>query len=228
MFEIETREVLYDTPLDAPNCIETFVLEGTGATSFPMGALRLDSCLDPEQGQAANIVFWCPEQFPDHIRITWDFRPIHEPGLAILFFAAQGHGGQDLLGPSLARRNGPYDQYHHGDLDALHVSYFRRKAPKERAFQRCNLRKSHGFHLVAQGADPLPGVADVHEPYRMTLIKSGRTVHFGIRDLPVFSWSDLGTDFGPPLGGGRIGFRQMAPLIAEYSNLRVEAITPLP
>jgi hypothetical protein len=150
LLEAEVREILYDNPLDGPNCVEDFDLEGMGATSFPMGAMRLDSCLDPEQGQAAQIVFWCPEEFPDPIRIT-----------------------------------------------------------------------------VTQGAGPLPGIAAVHEPYRMTLIKSGRTVHFGIRDLTVFSSSDPGTEFGSPLGGRRLGFRQRAPLIAEYSNLRVEAITPL-
>ncbi len=228
MTQPEVLGTLYENPLDHPACIEDFVLEGSGATSFPNRALRLDHRLDPEQGQASNLVFWCPESFPDHIRISWDFRPIREPGLAILFFSAVGHNGQDLLGPSLAPRSGPYEQYHHGDLDALHVSYFRRKAPKERAFQCCNLRKSHGFHLVAQGADPLPGIADVHESYRMTLVKSAGHVHFAIRDLVVFSWSDSGTDFGPILGPGRIGFRQMAPLIAEYSNLCVEAIAPLP
>ena len=227
MFDIVVRETLYENPLDGPASIEDFILEGSGVPSFPVGCLRLNHLIDPGQGQAANIVFWCPENFPDHVRITWDFRPIREPGLAILFFSAVGHGGKDLCDPTLQPRSGPYEQYHHGDLDALHVSYFRRKAPTERAFQRCNLRKSHGFHLVAQGADPLPGIADVHELYAMTLVKSGPHVHFGIRDRTVFSWKDPGTEFGPILTGGRIGFRQMAPLIAEYANLRIEAIEPL-
>lgn len=44
-------------------------------------------------------------------------------------------------------------QYHHGDLDAYNVSYYRRRANSERAFHLCNLRKSHRFRLVAQGAD---------------------------------------------------------------------------
>jgi hypothetical protein len=30
------------------------------------------------------------------------------------------------------------------------------------------------------------------------------------------------------LGGGKIGFRQMAGLIAEYADLRVHAVTPEP
>ncbi len=227
MIDVSIRETLYDNPLRDADDVAGFVMEGDGAVSFPMDRLRLDHRADPEQGQAANIVYWCPEPFPDHIRITWDFRPLRDPGLAILFFAAVGHHGKDLFDPSLATREGPYDQYHHGDLDALHVSYFRRKAPSERAFQTCNLRKSHGFHLVAQGADPLPGIGDVTDPYPMTLIKSGPQVHFIVRELTLFSWTDPASDYGPILTGGRIGFRQMAPLIGEYSNLRVDSIEPL-
>ena len=227
MLEPAIRGVVYENPLSTPADVDGFVLEGEAAISFPVGALRLENRLDPERGQEANFVYWCPEILPDHVRISWDYRPLREPGLSILFFAARGHRGRDLFDPSLARRSGPYDQYHHGDLDALHVSYFRRKAPTERAFTTCNLRKSHGFHLVCQGADPLPGVADVREPYRVQLLKSGRHVVFGIRQLQLFHWIDPGDACGPVLTDGRIGFRQMAPLIAEYSNLLVEAIEPI-
>ncbi|MEO1075144.1 MAG: DUF1961 family protein, partial [Bacteroidota bacterium] len=32
---------------------------------------------------------------------------------------------------------------------------------------------------------------------------------------------------GPPhLGGGKLGFRQMAPLMAEYADLEVRAVEP--
>ena len=111
--------------------------------------------------------------------------------------------------------------YHHGDLNALHISYFRRKHPSERAFHTCNLRKSFGFHMVAQGADPLPGVADAQPPYHVRLIKAGPHVQFAINELTVLDWTDDGTSYGPVLEGGKIGFRQMAPLIAEYANLKV-------
>ena len=219
--------IVYENPLSSASDVADFVLEGQAAVSFPTGAMRLENALDPELGQDANFVFWCPEVLPDHVAISWDFRPLRDPGLAILFFAARGRDGKDLFDASLAPRTGPYQQYHHGDLDALHVSYFRRKAPKERAFTTCNLRKSHGFHLVCQGADPLPGILDVAEPYRVQLIKSGAHVVFTIRQLQLFHWIDPAHEFGPVLDGGRIGFRQMAPLMAEYANLRVEAVEPL-
>jgi hypothetical protein len=221
------RGVVYENRLASAADVDGFVLEGGAAVSFPKGALRLENALDPELGQEANFVFWCPEEIPDHVLISWDFQPLREPGLAILFFAARGHDGRDLFDAALAPRSGPYAQYHHGDLDALHVSYFRRKAPTERAFTTCNLRKSHGFHLVCQGADPLPGIADVSDRYRVQVVKSGPHVLFSIRQLQLFHWVDGGADFGPVLESGRIGFRQMAPLMAEYANLRVEAIDPL-
>ncbi|MBT3292049.1 MAG: DUF1961 family protein, partial [Victivallales bacterium] len=40
----------------------------------------------------------------------------------------------------------------------------------------------------------------------------------------LFEWHDNGEDYGPVLGGGRIGFRQMSPLIAEYANLTVRKV----
>ena len=141
----------------------------------------------------------------------------------MVFFAAMGHSG-DLFGPDQQPRDGRYPQYHSGDLDALHISYFRHKWAEERAFRTCNLRKSAGFHLVAQGADPLPPAEDASGFYRMCIRKIGDDVSFSINDLPLFSWHDNGSVGGPALGGGHIGLRQMTPLVAEYRNFRV---TPL-
>ena len=42
--------------------------------------------------------------------------------------------------------------------------------------------------------------------------------------ITIFSWEDDGNSYGPVLGKGKIGFRQMTPLIAEYSNLVVRKI----
>jgi hypothetical protein len=228
MLLFEKTELLYENPLSGPKDTETFVMEGQGAVSFPMGRMRLDHLADPGEGQKANIVFWCPEVFPDHIAIEWEFWPIREPGLCILFFAAAGKEGENVLDPRLSRRTGEYDQYHHGDIHALHVSYFRRRYEQERAFHTCNLRKSYGFHMVAQGADPIPSVPDAQPPYSVQLVKSGPDVLFSINGLEIFHWTDDGTSYGPILEGGQIGFRQMAPLIAEYANLRVHRIRRTP
>jgi hypothetical protein len=224
MNDASLGDLLYRNPLASPEDLIGFQVEGEVASSFPRGRWRLEGIRDPSEGQASNLVVWCPQAFPDHIHISWQFQPLVEPGLSILFFAARGRQGQSVLDPTLSKRSGPYEQYHHGDLDALHVSYFRRKHAQERAFTVCNLRKSHGFHLVAQGADPLPSVADAKQSYRMWLIKSGPYVRFGIDALECFHWCDPGDAFGPVLGGGHIGFRQMTPLVAEYADLVVHAL----
>lgn len=212
---------LYQNPLASPEDVAGFRLEGEGALTFPMKRLRLESTLSAEEGQKANLVLWCPETFPADLAVSWDFRPLKEPGLAILFFAAQGAGGKDLFDPSLPPRTGEYEQYHHGAMDAFHISYFRRMWTEERQFHTCNLRKSYGFHLVAQGADPLPDVPDMNGPYRMLVLKQGARVTFAINGLVLFTWEDDGSSYGPLLAGGRIGLRQMAPLIAEYGDLIV-------
>ena len=217
-------ELIYENPLASEADVAGFRLEGDAAVSFPLGRMRMENRLHPEEGQKANFVFWCPEDFPADIAVSWDFWPIREPGLCILFFSATGQNGEDLFDPGLATRTGEYQMYHHGDINALHVSYFRRKHPRERAFQVCNLRKSYGFHMVCQGGDPLPSVADALPPYRVTLVKCGPEVSFSVRDLESFRWVDDGETYGPVLGGGKIGFRQMAPLIGEYANLRVHRV----
>lgn len=218
------NKILYQNPLAAPADIRDFVLEGSAETSFSQGALRLSSVMDPAQGQKANYVLWCPVEFPDNTEIRWEFSPISEPGLAILFFAARGRQGEDLFAETLKKRTGEYDQYHSGDINCLHVSYFRRMWATERCFHTSNLRKSRGFHLVTQGADPLPDVPDSKGFYSLRLIKQRERVAFWIEDLKIFDWLDAGMDTGPVLGGGKIGFRQMSPLVAEYRNLTVTAI----
>lgn len=210
----------YHNPLASADDLKGFRLEGDGAMSFPRGRLRLESLRPAEDGQDANIVLWCPAEFGPDIVVEWEFWPIREPGLAILFFAARGRAGEDLF--DLAPRTGPYEQYHHGDLNAYHVSYYRRMWPSERRLHTCNLRKSYGFHLVAQGPDPLPAVLDASGPYPMRLTVAGGEVRFEVADLLSFRWRD-----DDPLPGGKIGFRQMAPFIGEYANLRVtDYITP--
>ncbi len=222
----EKGELLYENPLACPGDIEGFITEGSVGTSFPRGRLRLENLRDPGDGQAANFLFWCKRDFPGDLIASWEFQPLYQPGLAMFWFCAQGRNGEDLFDPTLAPRTGEYQQYNKGDINAYHLSYFRRKHPQERAFQTCNLRKSYGFHLVAMGADPIAEVASVVEPYKIQLLKCGNHIEFSINDLTVLVWDDDGDTYGPVYtDGGKIGFRQMAPLIAEYANLTVHAIS---
>ncbi|MCC2684034.1 MAG: hypothetical protein K0R75_933 [Paenibacillaceae bacterium] len=220
----EFVDCIYDNPLRTESDVRDFKLEGEAAVTFPLQRMRMENKRDPAEGQKSNFVYWCNEHFPSDIAVTWDFWPIRQPGLCILFFAAAGRGGEDLFDSGLAPRTGIYDQYHHGDIDAYHISYFRRTFEEERAFHTCNLRKSYGFHLVAQGADPIPDVEHCRAPYHITLIRCGVEIRFRVNDLDILHFHDDGHKYGKALGGGKIGFRQMAPLIAEYSNLKVFSV----
>lgn len=221
---MENGRLIYENPLSCEGDIKGFVLEGSARISFPEGHLRMENALSAQEGQKANYVLWCPEDFPSDVRIEWKFRPLKEPGLAILFFAAKGRGGEDLFDSALAERTGEYVQYHHGDINAFHVSYFRRKEPDERALHTCNLRKSYGFHLVSQGGDPIPDADECRQMYRIALEKAGERVSFLVEDVEVFRFVDDGETYGPLLTGGKIGFRQLAPMIGEYADLKVYAL----
>ncbi len=216
-----TKDLVYENPLSCEADVKEFVLEGSARIYFENGKMRMKNALDAELGQKSNFVYWCNNDFPSDIMIEWDFKPIEEPGLAIMFFAAKGCMGEDLFDESLAERDGQYNLYHSGDINAYHISYFRRKWDEERTFHTCNLRKSKGFYLVAQGADPIPNCEDAMESYHIRITKYKGLIEFAINDLTVFSWQDDGKEYGAVLGGGKIGFRQMAPMIGEYSNLKV-------
>jgi len=212
-------DLLYANPLAAAADVRDFVREGPATLTFPHGHLRL------EGGAAVgeNFLLWCPETFPADIAVSWDFRPLTDAGLAMCWFAATGRQGEDLFSPTLRPRAGHYPQYFDGDINAFHLSYYRRN-PGEIEFRTCNLRKSHGFHLVCQGGDPLPDACYARDFYRIQVVKCGAHVQFAINDLSLLHWQDDGVTHGPLLGGGKFGFRQMAGLIADYANLTVHAV----
>ncbi|ESQ78581.1 DUF1961 family protein [Asticcacaulis sp. YBE204] len=222
LFAKEAGDLVYANPLKTPADVATFKMEGEAKVDFPNGRMQMSALRDAADGQASNFVFWCPEVFPDDIEISWDFRVLKEPGLCILFFAAAGVNGEHILDPKLKPRAGIYDQYTKSDVQALQISYFRRRWEEERAFHLANLRYAPGFELLAQGADPLPDVEDAKPPYRVKIRKSGATVAFTINDLPVVNWTG-GPERKWPTKGS-IGFRQMAPLVGEYENLEVRKL----
>ena len=219
-----SEPVLYHNKMSVES-LAGWVREGPVTVADGLGGAVLSSAADPdEMGAHAHFVLWCPEIFPDRIRISWDYHPIDGQGLAMVFFGAQGSAGRDIFSPELAPRTGFYPQYHSSDISALHVSYQRRKFASERAFRTCNLRKSPGGHLVAQGADPLPSPEDADGFYRVEVCKDGPQVTLSINGLQIFHWLDDDAATGPQIGGGYLGFRQMAPLRAAYKNLTVTRI----
>lgn len=215
------EKLIYENPLSKKEDIDGFIMEGNAKINFKKDCMCLENELDQDLGQKANYVLWCPKDFPENVKITWEFKPVTDQGLCILFFAAAGRKGKDLFDPSLLKRTGEYPQYHSGDMNGFHISYFRRKELSERAFHTCNLRKSYGFHLVAQGADPLPDASDASGFYKLCIRKYNNEIKFFVNDLLIFEFDDDGETYGEVLKGGKIGFRQLAPLVAEYKNFKV-------
>ncbi|GAA2976457.1 hypothetical protein JOD63_003370 [Microbacterium terrae] len=213
-------DLRYANPLASAADVADWIGEGPVSAAQGDDGLVLSSAGGPDD----HWTLWCPETFGDRIRVTWEFSPRGEPGLAMLFFGAASVVGGGIFDADTAPRDGAYPQYHSGDIRTLHVSYFRRRWEDERAFHTCNLRKSPGFHLVAQGADPLPPVVDARDAfYRIEVVKDGAHVSFAIDDLPLFAWAD-DESTGPRVREGRIGFRQMSPLVACYRNLEVHSL----
>lgn len=220
------ERVLYSNAMTVDSLAD-WVREGPVTIRDGHDGAVLGSSVDAdEMGDHAHFTLWCPVEFPQDVHISWDYFPVASQGLAMVFFGAQGSMGRDLFSPELARRTGFYPQYHSSDISALHISYQRHRYASERAFRTCNVRKSPGFHLVAQGADPLPNTEDADGFYRMEVRKDGASVTFSINGLKVLDWLDDGATTGPPVGGGYLGFRQMAPLQAAYKNLVVTTARP--
>ncbi|KAI8939824.1 hypothetical protein NX059_003562 [Plenodomus lindquistii] len=215
------ENLLYRNTFNSTNATAGWVAEGPLVSSISNNTLTLSGA-----GKADDyFVYWLPEVFPDRIRISWEFSPTQEPGLAMFFFGATAIDGGSIFEPGLKARNGSYPQYHSSDIRLLHASYFRRRWPEERAFHVANLRKSPGFNLVAQGADPIPSVEDTQGAfYKIEVVKDKREVSFSVNGLLLFSFDDTKTETGPVVRGGRIALRQMQPLIAQYRNLEVWAL----
>ena len=217
---------IYNNKFETAEMVKDWIAEGYINVSFDNEGIILTNELDPNLcGDSAHWTYWCPIDFKDNIIIEWDFRPLSDEGLCMMFFASIGRNGQSIFSETLPKRNGVYPQYHSGAINALHLSYYRRKYESERKFNTCNLRKSFGFNLVSMAADPIPAIDDIISAYHMKLIKYGEIVQLYIDDLLVLKWEDDGKSYGKILEGGKIGFRQMAPMKARYSNFEVhEAI----
>ena len=77
---------------------------------------------------------------------------------------------------------------------------------KERQFHTCNLRKSKGFHLVAQGADPIPDAYECQYSYKIKISKIDNNIDFYINDLHIFNFYDNESIYGNHIGGGKNWF----------------------
>lgn len=208
---------LFENPLDRPETIEGWRMEGPGEVTFEDGWMRMRSTQPDTPGKEGHIVHWCDRDLPADFLLEFDVRIVSDHGLNIIFFCAKGRGGEDALDPALAERTGIFGHYTMGDLNCYHVSYFASFSGAGRATS--NLRKNHGFYLVDNGPIGIP--PDDHGVHHVALLKIGGTLQLAVDGRRIIDWHDDGRQYGPVWGEGKIALRQMKWTTAEYQNLKV-------
>ena len=178
-----------------------WVLEGKATARTEDGRLVLTN--DP-----GHLVFWSTRAFPADVLIEFGVSPAHaNEGLNILFFAAKGQDGGSIFDEKQPMRDGLFKTYHSGAIDCYHVSYWA-TGPGGEERGTAHIRKNRGFHIVSMGRDFIanqgPG------PHRVRLLKLGSEITVEVGGKIAVRWKDDGTTFGPVLGDGLIGLRQMA------------------
>ena len=214
--DVDWKHPLYQTTFDDPAEVKDWRLEGGKSVSIADGKLVLES----ESGKATNanhLVCWLTREMPADFLLEFSVRPQdRKVGLNIVFFNARGIHGESIFDPSLAPRNGLFKQYHSGDLNNYHISYW--------AGDRgtANVRKNQGFHLVAVGKDLVNSApADAFQTVR--LYKHGGTIRLMVDGVVSVAFDDDGKAWGPAWNhSGWIGLRQMAHTIrCEYDHLKI-------
>lgn len=210
-------KLLYHSSLATQGSISGWKLEGPGVIEFTDDWMRLSSHLVDSQPKG-HIVHWCPEEFPSSFVAEWEFRPRSEYGLCIVFYSAKGEHGESIFDPSLPARNGVFSQYTNGAIVSYHISYTA-STPGTPGRITSNIRKNNHFYLIGNGPPGiLPGDTS---PHTIRLIKDGARSQLQVDGRVIIDYTDEGKRYGPVLGGGWLGLRQMEWTVADYRNLRV-------
>lgn len=218
--DVDTARPVYETTFDSPEALKDWRLEGGKRLTVADGNLILES--DPTQkgkdGKCNDhLVCWLLKELPADFLIEFTVRPTNrKEGLNIVFFSARGVHGESIFDPKLPARDGTYRQYHSGDLHCYHISYW--AAGRGTA----NLRKSKGFHLVAEGKDLVAEAqADAFQTVRV--YKRGSAIRLTVDGVVALAWDDDGKLPGPVADqGGWFGLRQMGhTLRCEYGHVKV-------
>lgn len=199
---------------------EAWVMEGKGVARGNGRHLSLSSELfTVPRGEDGHFNFWLKRDFPANVAFEWEFRypqPGSE-GLAIIIWAARGRNGEDIFDPALpARRGEVMSDLHSGAINCYHTSYI------ARGRKTANLRKNHGFHLLASGRD-LSCVCKPDEWHVIRLEQFNGEITLLFDGKESYRFLDDGSAGGPPhTTGGKFGFRQQNNLYrGDYRNLRV-------
>ena len=208
-------KLVYSNNMSSAKELKDWILEGKAHVEFKGGWMHMYS---PHEEN--HHVYWCPKDFPKDFIAEFDAQNYAaDGGLCILFFCAKGLHGEDLFDSSMPKRTtGDFEDYIRGAMNCYHVSYYAngRDHPGR---EIANLRKNAGFHLIESSEPGIPihftGVS------HLKLVKKDGLIRMYVNDRKIIDWKDDGKKFGPILGEGKIGFRQMEWTHFAYRNFKV-------
>ena len=217
--DVDYANPIYETSFDDEAALKDWQLEGGKRMSISEGNLVLESEPREIEGESGpnHLVCWLKKEVPANFLLEFTLRPKdRKRGLNIIFFNARGLNGESIFDPSLKKRDGIFRQYHSGDLNSYHVSYW----AGDRGFS--NLRKNRGFHLVSSGKDYIAtGDPDVFQTVQ--IYKRGGEIRIMVDGVVALGFDDDGKAYGPVhTHSGWIGLRQMGhTLRCEYEYVKV-------
>lgn len=218
--DVEGRRgaLLYEASMTDPASLDGWVDEGALVVRHdPEGLLMT------QEDFAQHTVFWCPQDFPPSFIAEWSFKPLSRYGLAIIFFSATGENGEDIFDPSLPERDGAFIHYIRGAITSYHISYFANVENYQMGRTDSNMRKNNQFYKV--GGGPIAVPPGSKEWHHMRLVKDDNRIQLFSNGRIVLDWRDDDPErYGNPLGGGKIGLRQMTHTVALYRDFRVWAL----
>lgn len=222
--DVDWSHPVYATKFDNADALAGWKLEGGKRMSIVNGRLVLESDPGGEKPSPTDnhLVCWLTKEMPADFLLELKVRPQdRKNGLNIIFFNARGIHGESIFDTKLQPRSGIFAQYHSGDLNNYHISYW----AGERG--TANVRKNAGFQLVATGKDLVsPAPADSFQTIR--LYKRSGTIRLMVDDVIEVAFDDDGKTHGPVwTKAGWIGLRQMAHTIrCDYDDLKVFPLKP--
>jgi Domain of unknown function (DUF1961) len=222
--DVDRAHPLYTSNFASPDALRDWKLEGGKRMAVQNGKLVLESQQSGPDNTAADnhLVCWLTREMPADFLIEFTLRPQdRKKGLNIVFFNARGKNGESIFAPSLQPRNGLFKQYHTGDINNYHISYW----AGERG--TVNVRKNAGFHFVAVGSDRIASAPD--DAFRTVRVyKRGGMIRLTVDDIVSVAFDDDGKTWGPVwTNSGWIGLRQMAHTVrCEYGRVGVYPLKP--
>ena len=213
--EYTKGKLVYSNDFSSQKKLKGWVMEGKATVEFKDKWMHIYS-----PNEANHHVYWCPKDFPKNFIAEWDAQNYKtDAGLCIIFFCAKGLKGQDIFDSSMPKRTtGDFEDYIRGAMNCYHVSYYAngRDHPGRLI---ANLRKNKGFNLIESSEPGIPinytGVS------HLKLIKNEGQILMYVDGRKIIDWLDDGKKFGPILGEGKIGFRQMQWTHFAYKDFKV-------